>query len=435
MQCENKLYNKERCSNIYVVLILAYCIIFLTPYLSSYISRIIQISIMLAWVCLVVLKVFTRSIEKSHLLIVGLISIWVFIIIFYKLLGVSSSEWGNYFMQMAYFLPVIMFLFAKKYMSIKQKKTILMGILLVAMFNIVDNIRLNIIYPGASEKVINLNWYPELKGLNIGNTQFNTMALLLFDAVFILFLNVKQKISKTSKILLVVSLIAIAYYIVACGMRGSIVLFLIASVILIYYSYKLDRNKEYVAKGFIVLGVGLFVICLFAQPILEFLADISEERLAIRFRDLSSFFNEGGTEDSFSGRLELIKLSLETFTTDVKSILFGVGDHRLESVSGSGTGGFYASGIGGHSEFIDTLARYGLLGAVFTILIMRNSYKTAVIIEKKNNCKIQWFVLFLIFLCCGFTKAIYFPNIGIIMFLLIPLISDFLNNEVDKEFN
>ena len=64
-------------------------------------------------------------------------------------------------------------LFIKDYFNGKEKKFVFYSIIIIVAANIVDNIRLNILYPMASVFAIKYEGY---EGLNIGTTMLISMA-------------------------------------------------------------------------------------------------------------------------------------------------------------------------------------------------------------------------------------------------------------------
>lgn len=95
--------------------------------------------------------------------------------------------------------------------------------------------------------------------------------------------------------------------------------------------------------------------------LLDYVANsISTDRIAIRINALNYYLQYGdavGAGSSMATRSELMHRSLNTFSDSYVNVLFGVGDHR-------GIG----SPVGNHSEILDVLARYGIIG--FTIVFI-----------------------------------------------------------------
>lgn len=72
--------------------------------------------------------------------------------------------------------------------------------------------------------------------------------------------------------------------------------------------------------------------------------------------------------DEYLVRIDLAKLSLETF---ISSPIFGIGKHFANQQM-YGLNAVYSVGIGSHSELIDHLAVYGIVGLVSYLFIFKN---------------------------------------------------------------
>lgn len=405
-----------RSGNIFVFLILLYCIAVLIPNIFRENYSLVLVMLILVWFLFAIVKGLLNSgdgtikCSKEDLKLIVVLICWFALIILYRILRISSAEWGNYMNTICFFSPVLMMLFVKKYMSLRQKKILANGILLIIVIGLADGIIL------ISE--------------SIDPTSVNTVALLSFDACLFLFLN-SRNVKK--KIWYLIIMAEAFFYIVFCGMRGSVVIFLLLSIFLIIFS-RFFNQKTTKTIWFVLLAILFLLMIFFSESILIFLISITNsERLVARFRDLLNVLQKGLTENSLSGRWGLIMLSLQTFCRNFNSILVGIGDHRYENTFG--LDGYYASGIGGHSEFIDTLARYGVLGAIITIVLFYLIYKNLIKKQYNKSYRFQILSIALVFLMIGFTKGLYLPNIGIISFLLFPLLPELLvsNYEINKE--
>ena len=173
----------------------------------------------------------------------------------------------------------------------------------------------------------------------------------------------------------------------------------------------------------------VLVVALIVSPsiILNFLADISpNERLANRMYDMQRTYNEGISDDSFSGRFGLEILSLRTWLQNPLTFLFGIGDHR---VSDFGIQGFFMTGIGGHSEIIDSLARFGVVGFSIMATLFYRMSTFLVSLFDNPNVKKQVRIIIVIFILAALTKAVLFLIIGIVFFILFPLSSLIINKQ------
>ena len=160
------------------------------------------------------------------------------------------------------------------------------------------------------------------------------------------------------------------------------------------------------------------------------LDNIQSERLAERFNDLLDLKKSGGdtnkvSDGSLSSRIALAQTSLNSFFSSPISILIGIGDHTT-----SFGGDLIKSGVGGHSEFIDVLARYGLLGAVVFYKIMKNYYLTLKRLTTSRSILKYINVIFFIIILTGFLNNIFQPNMLIFMFIVLPVIVELTSNKI-----
>ena len=109
--------------------------------------------------------------------------------------------------------------------------------------------------------------------------------------------------------------------------------------------------------------------------------------------------------------------------------MFGIGDHRANYEAGVSA---LSTGIGQHSDLIDSFARYGLLGVFLLGSIFMKGYKLIKSFYGKYY-RVQLFVIYTLFIFFGCTKGLFQPDIAIIMFILLPMLSTVLNNETDNK--
>ena len=195
------------------------------------------------------------------------------------------------------------------------------------------------------------------------------------------------------------------------------------SIFLITYA-KIAKKKAYF---YITLFITLFVII----PVVEIYEDIiiryilylsPSSRLSSRLVTLINFDSDYGSTSSISARENLWMISLKTWFSNVSSFLFGIGDHYT-------TDSPEKTGIGQHSELIDSFARYGVIGMLLIYYILKNSFKYInTIFEKKYQ--LQIYTVFIIYIMCGFTKKIFITNIACVIFIFLPLALIYLNSNV-----
>ena len=407
---------KKRTSfNLCEWLIVIMAIIIITPLLNARIPTVVTSAIFGIWLIAALFQDGARislSHYQKHIIISSLS--FLFLILLYKFSGYSSAAIGNCYQQIMFFGAFFEYIYIEVHSDIEIRKKIFWVIWIVSVVNIIDNVRLGIIYPNASVNAVNLDWYPYLRNTNVGTTIFNTYVLIFFDICLLLFFTVK---SNRERILFILSSAISAYYLVFFGLRATTVILLIISAI----GITVTRNSKIITKNgviriVILVILGTIAVFCYDKIIMLILRILPDNRLASRLSDLTRL-SEGIDEHSFSGRLTLMIESFRTFGSSVKNILFGIGDHR----SAGGYAGFLATGIGGHSELIDSLARFGMIGFSLIIWVLSSYRKYLKEIFKGTKCFQQIHVIFYSIVLCMLIKSFFYSSLGVVVFLFIPL--------------
>lgn len=410
----------RKVSYLLFALVFVYCASCISPTLGARLNTLLSL-VLLGGVLLAVFitDAQRKSFVKSSPLFAPVLLISI-IILLYKALGISSAALGNQYHQLAFFSFTFIGLFVYYYFPVKQKILLFLSLSAVLVADLVNNIFL---YSAFSRMYgVDMDAVARLMEdeVTIGGTPFNTTSIFAFAAFYFIFLNVKRM--KIRILALGCALVAM-YYMFFCGARGTVILldlFLIIMLPLLKFQEKSSTGKflSYIVYAFfgLALIIGL-------ESILDFMIAISPDRLAARFIDIKQTSQEGVSDSSFSGRFGLYRVSLNTFFGSIISFLFGIGDHR-----GSITGDLsYADmGIGGHSEMLDNLARFGILGACFVFPIYKYAYRWFVDFFESKLLKKQLQYIFIVFLICSFIKAVFMPTVGCVVFVLLPLAFDFV---------
>ena len=403
-------------NNIILSLIIIIETINLTPSIS------IETSVKFAILILTALLIFYK-IRKKLTIVKIFTSIFLFfvVIVFYRLLGISTCAWGNLYNQISFFLNIPFLLFIIENTNLRQQKFLFSYLFILIFWLIIDNIQIYSRY-GFILHSIDVG---DLVGTNYGGTTFNTCCMLFYSACLFVFLNEEKK---RIRILVGIGGFSALYYIYFCGARGTVVLLsFIVTVLLLVLNNRRESRKVLHTSLFLLLLI-LFLIVL-SDNILDFLISISPERLAYRFSDIKNTTENGLTADSFSGRYGLYWVSIDSFFRGVDTILFGIGDRRG---SISGLISYNEAGIGGHSEILDHCARYGILGIVLVSVIFRELYVylSGQLWFRKNKYSIYGIIMS--FIICAFVKVIFMPDIGCTIFIIIPLSIMIINSKNEK---
>ena len=181
-----------------------FIIIFFTPFLSRNFSNLLILVLLSLWFVTAFLSVYPKSIKLS--IIFGLIFSWILMTIIYRILELSTTSWGNVFIQPIIFFPILIYYLYGNFMKKKYLDLLLKNIFLIGLINIISNLYLNIIYPNAS---VLLNYTDRYNNTNVGGTEFTLFALLYFLIV------IYKLFKKFSFKLLIVALICSLYIIIS----------------------------------------------------------------------------------------------------------------------------------------------------------------------------------------------------------------------------
>ena len=141
-----------------------------------------------------------------------------------------------------------------------------------------------------------------------------------------------------------------------CSLKASAIVLMLISFLSMYISVKMKKGVDVTLFFMAMVGIIMF---LFMDNIVNFLINvIGAQRIADRLIIFTT-----GAEYSDSSTLvsrgELWQVSVGTWLNDVRSFFLGIGDHSWNEFSTTAK-----SGIGNHSDLLDVLARYGILGGL-----------------------------------------------------------------------
>ena len=185
---------------------------------------------------------------------------------------------------------------------------------------------------------------------NVGNFAF------IYGLVFVslMFYNRVKYRSKYRIVFILLTILSII-----CVLRASFTIALILLLIeMIIYKSKLSKN---VIKN-IIIALIIFIVLINLSTILYSLSNvISNDKIKERIIEFSTFLNSGNMSGDLQERVKLYNLSFSTFLSHP---LFGIGGY------------YYVPSIpiGYHSQFIDDIARYGILFGINLILLFVNYF-------------------------------------------------------------
>lgn len=363
-----------------------------------------------------------KSYVHSNRLFLFAFTFYVLLTSLYRILGVSDNYWGNSMHEFSFFLCFVMLLLLCNSLVNNKCRWLFWVISAILIFNIGENIVLSIMFPQINEYRPHVD-ESLLTTINAGDSTFYTMSMFFAAVCFFVFLNTKEKIIKYLSLSAVV---ISSVYILGYSNKGSNVVYLLLLLFLLYQAHK-SRLGKYMFISIFLFGLLLLVIAnIFKEDIVNLILAVSpSERLSTRLITLIDPHNINADQVTVSGRTDLYLLSIKTWLSSPITFLLGVGDVR-DVLNPELTG------VGQHADILDTLARYGVVGfSLFVIMIKRMFHFIKLLFDKK--LRIQVSVIFFVFILAGCTKAVLVPNIGIVLCLLLPITSQFVNKPIETK--
>lgn len=405
-----------------IVVILVLSIVTITPKLyfgaAAY--------VMILWIAFFFFeynKIIRSNKKLKNLLTLGII--YVLVCITYKLLGISSASIEYCTARpFLYFAPVLALMIMDKCYNNQQLRFMFHILALIIAINIADNIRLSLEY--GIENIVYQNLAGQLReegnqNLNLGGSMFVNMIVFYSCAMFFAFLNSTKLIER---LLFFIYFVISAYFILFCSLKASAVILMLISFVFMYVSYRSNENTGVILTLTAIVGGLVF---LFSDYIVGFLIDIiASDRISQR---LTSFTTGGSVEDSsLTGRANLWQVSVHSWLSSVSSFFFGIGDHNWNDFITTED-----SGIGAHSDLLDVLGRYGILGALILYSSIKIYYSY---LQKKYGYIFKWEIIsfFILFLLMGLTKKFIAPQPSIVIFIMFPLTIKYISIINEKNY-
>ena len=345
----------------------------------------------------------------------GLLAItFLFICVLYKIIGVSSAVFGYCITNpFVYFAPIMALIIIEQCDNEGQIRFLFHFISLFVALNILDSIRLtymlgldNIAYQQLAGL---LSEKEGIGGLNLGGSLFVNMIVFYTNVVFFAFLKTKYRIER----ILFLTYFGIgAYFIIMCSLKGSAVVLLVVSILLQYVAHRGGVHFGRTVVIFVII-VGLFLV--FRDFLIDSLISIiGSDRIASRLEVFASR-SRVSDSDTFVARENLWMVSLQSWLQNPFTFLFGIGEHDAYAFSTTAE-----SGVGNHSDLLDVLARYGLVGGVILYSTIKVYYQY---LHEKYGSFFRFEIIsfFILIVLMGLTKKFIAGEPAIIIFILFPL--------------
>lgn len=358
----------------------------------------------------------SKCFRQNRTLVINVVA-FILMVLLYKILNISTASNVSLFQDILFFIPLLLMpLIVGSNLNQKQVNWLIGLTLVIVSVNIADNIRLCILHP---EMLIYVNRYllvDDIEGLgNVGSSTWYNGLYFFFTICFFAFINTSSEIMKRA---MLASLILSAVFILFFCFKAAVVVFSTLSVFLLVYAKKM---KSFVSLVLVSL-FGISFVMLFADAIVDMLRSmISSDRLLSRLLMLIDADSAGAGEGevTLNARVRLWMESINTWLANPGNFLFGIG---APPVSDS------HSGVGQHSSFFDSFAKYGLIGGLFIFNSLRISCRYIQSLYGRKERQ-QLFVIAMLFMLFCITKGVFTPAIGSMLFIMLPLLSNQILNK------
>lgn len=244
-----------------------------------------------------------------------------------------------------------------------------------------------------------------LTGIGIGSYGF------IYGLVFVaiaLFGSLKSGLIRKRKIIFAVLLALFVFTIFKASFMFAILILTITSVLLLL---NVKSTPNFIIVTLVLLGL-FFILSPAIHNVFVFLGDtVKSEALSMRFYEFAYLLKYGNVEGTINAaaRLDLYALSFKSF---LSSPIIGIGWHY-----GYGTSVF---GIGGHSAFLDELARYGILGSGFLFVALISNAKFVYRRFKDSKQKMVYYCSMSAFFILGMINTLLFVPVAIMAYFVVP---------------
>ena len=394
-----------------------YVICIFTPIVYSY-YLIVPFCLALLFQLLTIRK-FIKD-RNPLLIIFTAITVWA---IFYKLIGFSTAEWGNYSSYIMIVVTIWSGIYMWHYAPSDHRKILFLVFLISIVTNLIYAIEIRVLYPEIdvtmkeTEEAINL-----YGRLNIGSTEYTYCVLFASLFCFIAVFKIPYEKWFLPKWILAILFILFSYYLITYGYSATALLSFFGAIAGFLFFIK---GKEGLAILFSLLIVILFFVgTVYDKEIVSFISDVAGEKIGTRVSailHISSGQADNDEKGLFS-RITMIWFDIKIWLSTLESFVFGWGYHTNDVGPNDVLENMIRNKCGNHSAIFDVLPRYGLIGLTVAYYAMFFYWRYL----KKTFCNIPKEIITILFILIVFNNImnkILAYNILFILFFVYPFLS------------
>lgn len=389
-----------------------------TPIADVILSPIIVFGIYVMWFAHTLTFVnLSRLFKNDYKMSLWWLCFWVYQL-FLSYVNFSTISPNNILARLTIFgLPLVASV-CYCYYNESEKRSFCKIILTIIVLNLMHNIYIVLTNPDIFESISLAKFTMGTRLVtNAGSTSFVNSIFFLFPLCLIF-----RKYIKSPQIKFGLLLLAIlsAYYFLVLNPRGTVViLFVLTCTLFVIVKW----NQGNVFKTVVGIVFWLIIILFLFEPVLSILENIFSysEVISTRLNDVTGVLSGQDIKDegSLYARFMLGKASLNTWVGGFVNFLFGIGDHASD-------GDVYSlinSGVGKHSQILDTLARFGCVGLLFMINIFKSTYRFLFSNINDMLAKSNLSVVFAFYIIMGVLNNIFYCDNLIVVVLFMSLMT------------
>lgn len=346
----------------------------------------------------------TGVLSKNEHTFVRVSFLFLMVILIYWLIGYSSIVTGEVLRNINWIMAGVIAVYVMKMFS-ERELTIVYIVLTIAI------IALSYLFISAGRTLLAMEEQDEVAG--VANAWYGSLFMLISGLSLIVILHVKLWFPRIISIAVLLLTLYLNFFILQ---RGINVVFTMAEIgMILVFTLKRKALVYFLSIGIIVSAVYIYTSGLLVD-LFDWLADIIPSgRLAVRFKEISTalyFEDLEASSGSLSARTRLIGISWDTFTSSIGHIVFGAGEQEGNTV------------IGHHSFFVDTFARYGIIGGVMMFVYFKKQYQIIMsVLDKETDWALymQCAVVFLFYVLRNFYGAVANAVANLVILVFFPL--------------
>lgn len=394
----------------HTLLLVSFIILLIIVCFSNFIlySTVIVVPIWILWLMYMVSSKMGLSKDEKSFVTVSFILLAILLL--YKLIGYSSIETLELIVNINWIMAGVVSVYVLKLFT-SHELTIVYRVFLTALLVLL----LLLIRMGREFIAIGEAY----EAVSVSDAWYGSVMMLISGVSLIVLLNVRTLLPR---IVAIAVLLLTLYLNVFVLQRGINVVFTIGEISMILV-FLFKRKPLVIVFGALII---MFVVIAVSSDnliyLFDWLAQVSpSERLSTRFSDISlvlTYESLDASEGSMGARNELIGVSWNTFTSSFGHFLFGVGAHTDITL------------IGRHSFFVDSLARYGIIGGMLLFVYFKKQYQIMMSFLDKNKdwaLYMQSAIVFLFYVLRNFYGQMAYSLVNLVILLFIPLTLQIVN--------